>query len=65
MPWILNFQTNVDNKLQPQIGAGIMYATDNRYLGLSVPNFLTTRHYDDDNLITGDPDSVAAERVHC
>ena len=58
------FQTNVDNKLQPQIGAGIMYATDNLYLGLSVPNFLTTRHYDDDNLITGGSDSVAAERVH-
>ena len=30
---------NIDNKLQPQIGAGVYYNTEKFYVGLSVPNF--------------------------
>ena len=58
------FQNNVDNKLQPQIGAGVYYNTDKFYIGLSVPNFLTTKHYDESNLTDPDIQTVAAERLH-
>jgi len=65
------FENNVDNKLQPQIGAGIYYHTEKFYAGLSVPNFLSTKHFDEsqiDNLIN-DPlglagETTAAERLH-
>ena len=38
---------NVDQKFSPNFGAGIYYHTQNFYAGLSVPNFLTTKHFDD------------------
>lgn len=65
------FENNVDSKLQPQIGAGVYYHTQQFYAGLSVPNFLTTKHFDEsqiDNLIN-DPlgvagETTAAERLH-
>jgi len=58
------FQDNIDNKVQPQIGAGIYYNTDRFYAGLSVPNFLNSKHYDESNLINPETQSVAAERLH-
>ncbi len=65
------FESNVDNKLQPQIGAGVYYYTNKFYAGLSVPNFLTTKHFDQSQIddIVDDPSSVsgqttAAERLH-
>ena len=58
------FQDNVDNKLQPQIGAGVYYNTDRFYAGLSVPNFLTSKHYDESSLMNPDIQTVAAERLH-
>lgn len=65
------FENNIDNKLQPQIGAGVYYNTEKFYAGLSVPNFLNTKHFDEsqiDNLVN-DPSSLsgqttAAERLH-
>lgn len=63
------FQFNIDNRLQPQVGAGIYYNTEKFYAGLSVPNFLTTKHFDKsttqdilNNGFTGDV--TAAERLH-
>ena len=47
------FQNNIDNKVQPQVGAGIYYNTERFYAGLSVPNFLTTKHYDESSLSEG------------
>lgn len=58
------FQQNVDNNLQPQIGAGIYYNTNKFYAGVSVPNFLRTKHYDEGNLTNTDVDAVARERQH-
>ena len=58
------FQNNVDNKIQPQIGAGLYYNTEKFYAGLSVPNFLTTKHYDESNINTIDNETIAAERLH-
>jgi type IX secretion system PorP/SprF family membrane protein len=65
------FENNIDNQLQPQIGAGVYYYTNKFYAGLSVPNFLTTKHFDESKIdnIVDDPSSVAgettaAERLH-
>ena len=60
------FEQNIDNKLQPQIGAGIYYNTDRFYAGLSVPNFLTTKHFDKSTLedFNFDNDVAPAERLH-
>jgi type IX secretion system PorP/SprF family membrane protein len=58
------FQNNVDKKLQPQIGAGVYYNTDRFYAGLSVPNFLTTKHFDEGSLTNVEKETIAAERLH-
>lgn len=58
------FQNNVDNKVQPQVGAGVYYHTEKFYAGLSVPNFFTTDHYDESNIINLDNETIAAERLH-
>ena len=58
------FQNNIDNKLQPQIGAGVYYNTEKFYAGLSVPNFLTTKHFDESSLANIEASTIAAERLH-
>ncbi|MGV6829898.1 MAG: PorP/SprF family type IX secretion system membrane protein [Flavobacteriales bacterium] len=65
------FEYNIDNKLQPQIGAGIYFNTEKYYVGLSVPNFLTTKHFNDsaiediqNNGGTFNGSVTAAERLH-
>jgi type IX secretion system PorP/SprF family membrane protein len=65
------FENNVDSKIQPQIGAGVYYHTDRFYTGLSVPNFLTSRHFDESQIgnLINDPsgtagETTAAERLH-
>ena len=60
-----NFQNNIDNKVDPQIGAGVFFNTERFYAGLSVPNFLTTKHFDKSTI--DDPDveaTEAADRLH-
>ncbi|WP_166966818.1 PorP/SprF family type IX secretion system membrane protein [Yeosuana marina] len=52
------FQNNIENKFLPTIGAGIYLHGERSYIGLSVPNFLTSEHYD------GIQNAVAAERLH-
>ncbi|MFD2568566.1 PorP/SprF family type IX secretion system membrane protein [Pseudotenacibaculum haliotis] len=52
------FNQNINNRFLATVGAGFYYYTDKWYLGLSVPNFLRTDHYDD--LV----ESVAIERLH-
>jgi len=58
------FENNIDNELQPQIGAGLYYYTDKFYAGLSVPNFLTTKHFDSSSLEDTSVQTTAAERLH-
>ncbi|NND63864.1 MAG: type IX secretion system membrane protein PorP/SprF [Flavobacteriaceae bacterium] len=65
------FDGQIDRKVQPQIGAGVYYYTNKFYAGLSVPNFLTTKHFDESQIdnIVNDPNSfagetTAAERLH-
>jgi type IX secretion system PorP/SprF family membrane protein len=44
----LQFQ-NLDNKITPNVGAGVYWHSDKAYVGLSVPNFIETKRYDDDD----------------
>ena len=39
-----------NNKFSPNIGAGIYYHSDKAYLGLSVPNFIESNRYDDNEV---------------
>jgi len=55
---LLSQQANIDNRLSPNVGAGIYFHSDRNYVGLSVPNFLETKHYDDN------VSSLASERMH-
>ncbi len=59
-----NFQNSVDNKIQPQIGAGIYYHTQKFYAGFSVPNFLNSKHFDEGSLNDQELASIAVERLH-
>lgn len=54
------FDENIDNRWQPQMGAGAYYYTDRFYAGLSVPNFLETKHFDSSDRFQ----AVASERMH-
>lgn len=38
---------NIDQKFSPNFGAGVYYHSENFFAGLSIPNFLNTRHFDD------------------
>ena len=60
----LFFQNDIDNKLQPQVGAGIYLNTDKFYAGFSVPNFLNTKHFDESSLNNQNTESIAIERLH-
>lgn len=42
--------TNINNKFNPNIGAGAYLFSDKAYVGVSVPNFLTTDRYDDNEV---------------
>lgn len=58
------FQNNVDNKFSPNIGAGIYLHSNKTYFGLSVPNFLETKHFDENASINNSASFVAKERMH-
>lgn len=45
-------QQDIDNRLSPNIGAGIYYHTDKFYLGVSVPRILETSHFDESSIST-------------
>lgn len=40
---------DLHNKFTPNIGAGVYWHSDRAYLGLSVPNFIETNRYDDND----------------
>lgn len=63
------FENNIDNKISPQIGAGVYFNTYKFYAGLSVPNFLNTNHFDVSDLVdpeTGEPtqSTTAKDNLH-
>jgi len=58
------FQNNIDSKIQPQVGAGIYYNTQKFYTGVSVPNFLSIQHFDEQSLDDENLEGVVVERLH-
>jgi type IX secretion system PorP/SprF family membrane protein len=56
-------QYNIDNKFSPNVGAGIYFHSDKTYFGLSVPNFLETKHFDKGQYDFSS-NSVASEKMH-
>jgi type IX secretion system PorP/SprF family membrane protein len=40
---------DLNNKITPNIGAGVYWHSNKAYLGLSVPNFIETNRYDDND----------------
>ena len=56
-------QYNIDNKFSPNVGAGVYLHSNKTYVGLSVPNFLETSHFDKGES-TFTANSVASERMH-
>lgn len=52
---------NIINKFLPTIGAGAYYHTPEWYIGLSIPNFLSSEHYDENIKKTF---KTAVERMH-
>ncbi len=54
------FQQNVNSKLDPQFGFGVMYYSDRYYVGLSTPKLLHTQFYETDSLaFVSDPGQKA------
>ncbi|TLF43148.1 PorP/SprF family type IX secretion system membrane protein [Maribacter aurantiacus] len=45
-------QQDIDNRLSPNVGAGIYYHTEKFYAGLSVPRILETSHFQESSLST-------------
>ena len=45
-------QQDIDNRLSPNVGAGIYYHTNKFYAGISVPRFLETSHFEESSLST-------------
>ena len=48
----LTLQQDIQNRLSPNIGAGVYYHNERFYAGLSVPRFLETTHFDESQLST-------------
>lgn len=55
---VLADQNNINNQFSPNVGMGIYWHSDRRYIGISVPNFLETKRYDD-NI-----SSTAKDKMH-
>ncbi len=47
-----SLEQDIQNRLTPNIGAGVYYHTDKFYLGLSIPRILETSHFDSSSTST-------------
>ncbi len=54
----LLLQQDIENRLSPNIGAGVYYRTEKFYAGISVPRILETTHFTSSNI------STAKERMN-
>lgn len=60
----LTSSNNIDNKFSPNIGAGVYYHSNKFYLGLSVPNFLETQHFDESSDSSESSSFLAKEQMN-
>lgn len=58
------FENNIDNQVNFQIGAGAFYYTDRFYIGLSVPNFVESSHFDEASIENTNINAIGKERLH-
>jgi type IX secretion system PorP/SprF family membrane protein len=57
------FDTNIESKFSPNIGAGLYLHSDNSYIGLSVPNLIETEYFDS-NSVVEDESYINKEKIH-
>jgi type IX secretion system PorP/SprF family membrane protein len=55
---------NIENRFSPNFGVGAYYHTDRFYAGLSAPNLLETKHFDDSNADANSVDFLSQERIN-
>ncbi|MFC5046597.1 type IX secretion system membrane protein PorP/SprF [Aquimarina hainanensis] len=60
------FENNIDNKFSPNVGIGLYYYTDRFYMGLSAPNLLETKHFDESATVNNNNSEafIAEERIN-
>lgn len=59
------FDNPIRNQFDPTVGIGFYYHTQKLYLGLSVPNLLETKHFDNENdNIGANTEFLAKERIN-
>lgn len=56
--------TNIDNKFSPNFGFGVYYHTNVFYLGLSAPNVLETKHFDNAQNEANSTNFLSKERIN-
>ncbi len=57
-------ESNIDNKVNFQIGAGVFYYTEKFYAGLSVPNFVESTHFDQASIENTSISALGKDRLH-
>lgn len=60
-PTDVRYQTNIDNRFSPNIGAGVYLHGKKAYLGLSVPQLIETAHFDSS---ASAGSYISSERLH-
>jgi len=55
-------QSNINNRISPNIGIGMFWYSDRSYLGFSIPNLLETRHINKG--LSASVSSFSKERLH-
>ncbi len=55
---------NIENRFSPNFGVGVYFHNDRFYAGLSAPNLLETKHFDDSNADANSVDFLSQERIN-
>ena len=57
-------QDNIENKFSPNVGVGVYYHSNAFYAGLSAPNLLETKHFDNSQQDSNDIQFLSKERIN-
>lgn len=57
------FENNIDNEFSPNIGVGFYLHSDNSYIGISAPNLIETKHFDE-SATSGSSSHIAVEKIN-
>lgn len=55
------YAQEIDNSFNPNVGVGLYYHNEKKYIGLSVPNLLETEHFDRSNAANNQVSNVQAQ----